>query len=453
MFEIAILGRPNVGKSTLFNKLVKRQAAIVHDTAGTTRDVKSYTTTDYHGIEFVLLDTAGMEKGQKGSVAERMTFNTIKRTLEAHIILFMIDARASVTPEDMYFADEVRKLGKRVILVANKSENKGNFNNNAGDFYRLGFGEAVPLSAEHGQGMLALLDRIRKEIMDLKREKSGGTEEGGIPEEALQEIIKIEESMYGEPEEPDPFVRIAIIGRPNVGKSTLVNTLVKQDRVLTGEEAGLTRDAIDIDFKYKGRDVRLIDTAGLRRKSKIDEELERLSVARSVEAIRNSDVSVILVDATAGIDKQDLAIAGLAAREGKGLVIAMNKSDLVRDKKLAEEEALDRLLTSFSQVRRMPLLFVSAKSGRGVDALMASVFEIYGLRNQRVTTGQLNRWLERAVAKNPPPLSRLKRPMSIKYITQSGVWPPTFMLVVGGASVPPANFRRYLVTSLGVEFG
>jgi GTP-binding protein len=455
MFEVAIVGRPNVGKSTLYNRLVKRQAAIVHDTAGTTRDVRSYTITDTSGLEFVLLDTAGLERGDKGSISEVATMRTISTVREAHIILFVLDARAGLMPNDAEFAADVRKLGKRVILVANKAENKEYFKNGLGEFYRLGFGEAVPVSAEHGHGVPELLDRIREEICSLKREEEGGAEARSLlaPRE-LKEILSIEESLNGEEElAPDPFVRISIVGRPNAGKSTLVNALLKKDRMLVGEQAGLTRESIDTDFNYKGRDVKLIDTAGLRRKSRIGEELETMSAAHSIEAIRNSDVSVVVVDAFLGLDKQDLAIAGLAAKEGKGIVVALNKVDLAPDRRRLEEDARERLAVSFSQVRDVPLVPISAKKGAGIDALMAEVFDAYAIRNQRVGTGQLNRWLEKAVRNNPPPLSRLKRPMSIKYITQSGVRPPTFMLFVGRASALPANYKRYLMNSLCEEFG
>ena len=269
MIKVAIIGRPNVGKSTLFNKLTKRNIAIVHDSSGTTRDVKEYIVKCYDGFEFALLDTAGLEKAPEGSIANRMTEKTLNAIKVADIIFFVIDGKTSVLPEDMDFAKVVKKYNKDVILVVNKSENMNNFKNNLGDFYRLGFGDPLPLSAEHGQGMINLIERLKSEIA--KKEEVEAKEEAGeiLDDDELNEILEAEGEMEDGEEEKDFRVRIAIIGRPNVGKSTLVNTLLGEDKMLTGNEAGLTRDSVDTDFTYKGRDVKLIDTAGLRKKNKI----------------------------------------------------------------------------------------------------------------------------------------------------------------------------------------
>lgn len=452
MIKVAIIGRPNVGKSTLFNKLVKRNVAIVYDTAGTTRDVKEYVVKGGDDFTFTLLDTAGLEKSGKDTIAQRMTNKTLDAMKSADLILFMIDAKASVLPEDIYFADMVKKQNKPVILIANKSENMNNFKNNLGDFYKLGFGDALALSAEHGQGILTLIDTIKTEIKKIESVNVKEEEDEGLDDDELKDIIEIVESSQ-ENIIPDLSVRISIIGRPNVGKSTLVNTLLGEERVLVGDEAGITRDSIDTDFVYKGRDVKLIDTAGLRKRAKVYEELERLSTARSVEAIKNSDVCIIVIDATLGIDKQDLTIANVAVNEGKGLIFVLNKWDLIKDKKYILEQVRDKLEESFAQVKNIPLVCISAIKSVGVKEMMKEAFEVYDLRNLRISTGKLNKWLERVVIKNPPPLSRLKRPMNIKYITQSGVKPPTFTLFVGGASILPDNYKRYLINSLGEEFG
>ena len=452
MIKVAIIGRPNVGKSTLFNKLVKRNVAIVYDTAGTTRDVKEYIVKGYDDFEFTLLDTAGLEKAGKDTIADRMTNKTIDAIKSADLILFMIDAKTSVLPEDIYFANIVKKHNKPVILIANKAENYNNFKNNLGDFYKLGFGDPMPLSAEHGQGIISLIDTLKKEIKKIETKKIPESKIEDLDDDELKDIIEIVENSQDEAP-IDLSVRISLIGRPNVGKSTLVNTLLGEERMLVGNEAGITRDAIDTDFVYKGRNVKLIDTAGLRKRSKVYEELERLSTARSIEAIKNSDICIIVIDASVGLDKQDLVIANVAINEGKGLLFVLNKWDLIKEKKYILSQIKDKLEESFAQVKNIPLVCISALKAKGVDEMMREAFELYDLRNLRISTGKLNKWLEKVVIKNPPPLSRLKRPMSIKYITQSAIKPPTFTLFVGGASVLPDNYKRYLINSLGEEFG
>ena len=452
MIKVAIIGRPNVGKSTLFNKLVKRNVAIVYDTPGTTRDVKEYVVKGYDDFEFTLLDTAGLEKAGKDTIADRMTNKTIDAIKSADLILFMIDAKTSVLPEDIYFANIVKKHNKPVILIANKAENYNNFKNNLGDFYKLGFGDPMPLSAEHGQGIISLIDTLKKEIKKIETKKIPESKIEDLDDDELKDIIEIVENSQDEAP-IDLSVRISLIGRPNVGKSTLVNTLLGEERMLVGNEAGITRDAIDTDFVYKGRNVKLIDTAGLRKRSKVYEELERLSTARSIEAIKNSDICIIVIDASVGLDKQDLVIANVAINEGKGLLFVLNKWDLIKEKKYILSQIKDKLEESFAQVKNIPLVCISALKAKGVDEMMREAFELYDLRNLRISTGKLNKWLEKVVIKNPPPLSRLKRPMSIKYITQSAIKPPTFTLFVGGASVLPDNYKRYLINSLGEEFG
>lgn len=446
MFKVAIIGRPNIGKSTLFNRLVKRNVAIVHDSSGTTRDIKEYEVNSYNGFSFKLLDTAGLELADKKTIAGRMTDKTLQAIKNADIILFLVDAKTSIVPTDIEFAKIVKKNDKRVILLVNKSENINNFKNNLGDFYKLGFGEPLPISAEHGQGMLKLLSTLEKEIKKLEQNTNNQT---SSIDKNLKDIVEVVNST----DETDLKVRLAIIGRPNVGKSTLVNTLLGEDRMLTGEEAGLTRDAIDVDFTFKGREVKLIDTAGLRKKNKVYIELEKLSTARSIETIKNSDVCVVVIDATIGLDRQDLLIGNFAVENGKGLLFVLNKWDLVKNKREIKNSIKEKLSYSFAQVKNIPVSVVSALKNKGIDDMMREAFELYDLRKQRVTTGRLNKWLLETVKKNPPPLSRLKRPMNIKYITQSAIKPPTFTMFVGGASVIPDNYKKYLINSLGESFG
>ena len=449
MFKVAIIGRPNVGKSTLFNRLVKRNVAIVHDSSGTTRDIKEYEVNSYNGFSFKLLDTAGLELADKKTIAGRMTDKTLQAIKNADIILFLVDAKTSIVPTDIEFAKIVKKNDKKVILLVNKSENINNFKNNLGDFYKLGFGEPLPISAEHGQGMLKLLSTLEKEIKKLEQNEENTNNQTSNIDESLKDIIEVVNST----DEKDLKVRLAIIGRPNVGKSTLVNTLLGEDRMLTGEEAGLTRDAIDVDFTFKGREVKLIDTAGLRKKNKVYIELEKLSTARSIETIKNSDVCVVVIDATIGLDRQDLLIGNFAVENGKGLLFVLNKWDLVKNKREIKNSIKEKLSYSFAQGKNIPVSVVSALKNKGIDDMMREAFELYDLRKQRVTTGRLNKWLLETVKKNPPPLSRLKRPMNIKYITQSAIKPPTFTMFVGGASVIPDNYKKYLINSLGESFG
>ncbi|MDR1476778.1 MAG: ribosome biogenesis GTPase Der [Rickettsiales bacterium] len=452
MIRVAIIGRPNVGKSTLFNRMTHSRSAIVSDIAGTTRDMRERFVSASGGTQFLLMDTAGLGESRGGTLEARMTKAALAGAEAADLVLFVVDVRSSVTPEDAKFAGMLRKYGKRVILVANKAEDKRSLSAAIGDLFALGFGEPVAVSAEHGQGVSALADAIEARIREAARPSDNVAPDDGICPAHLEEIIEIEEDAQND-EPPDMKVRLAVVGRPNAGKSTLVNALLGKERMLTGIEAGLTRDAVDSDFTYKGREVTIVDTAGLRKKNKVHEEIEQMSTARSIGAIKKSDVVIVVVDASAGLDGQDVAIAEVAASEGKGVVFAMNKGDLLDDRKAVLQAARDRLETSFAQVKEIPSVIISAARGAGTGALMAAAFELYDIRNQRATTGLLNRWLEKATAKNPPPLSRLKRPISLKYITQSALRPPTFTLFTGNAGNLPESYRRYLLNSLCEEFG
>jgi GTP-binding protein len=444
MFTVAIIGRPNVGKSSLFNRLVKRRLAIVHDSSGTTRDVKECTVDLGYGFSFSLLDTAGIEVSTD-ALACRMSAGAIAAAEEADLILFVVDAKRGPTPADRDLADKIRRLGKDVVLVANKAENMMLFENESAEFFSLGFKGAIPVSAAHDIGFSVLKEAIKNRVAKTRPSEILSSDE------AL-EIIR--EAERADPNEADRNIRITIVGRPNVGKSTLVNKMLGKDRLVTGEDAGITRDAIDADFSYHGREVTLVDTAGLRRKNKISDDLEGLAAGRSIEAIKKSDVCVLVVDTTdKGSSKQDLQVAGFAVSEGKGLIVAINKIDLTLDPKGAVDYVKKRLEISFSQVKDIPVVAVSAKKGTGISGMMRAAFELYDLSSLRVPTARLNKWLEAAVAKTPPPNSRLKRPMGVKYITQTGVRPPSFALFVGGASDLPESYKRYLMNSLGEEFG
>ncbi|MDR3126689.1 MAG: ribosome biogenesis GTPase Der [Rickettsiales bacterium] len=444
MFTVAVIGRPNVGKSSLFNRLVKRRLAIVHDSSGTTRDIKECTVDLGYGSSFSLLDTAGIEVS-KDALACRMSAGAISAAASADLILFVVDAKKGPTPADRDLADKIRRMNKDVILVANKAENMMLFESESAEFFSLGFKKAIPVSTAHSIGISALKEAIMSRVTKRSKHEILSTDEA-------REIIRETERM--DAQEGGGRIRVALIGQPNVGKSTLANRLLGRDRLVTSEKAGTTRDAIDVDFSYRGRDLTLIDTAGLRRKNRIIEELEGLAAGRSIDAIKKSDVCVLVVDvASSSSGMQNLKIADFAVSEGKGLVIVINKIDLALDPKGAVEYVRKRLDISFSQVKDIPVVVTSAKRGSGIGDMMRAVFELYDLSSLRIPTARLNKWLEAAVAKTPPPNSRLKRPMGVKYITQAGVRPPSFVLFVGGAGDLPENYKRYLVNSLGEEFG
>ncbi len=423
---VAIVGRPNVGKSTLFNRLVGRRSAIVDDTPGVTRDRREGEASLY-GLTFRVIDTAGLEEADEDSMEGRMRAQTERAVAEADVVLMLVDARAGITPLDAHFAGWLRRHPKPVILVANKSEGR------AGDsgYYEafgLGLGEPVAVSAEHGEGMADLHEAL-------------------LPHWAPEDEAAADEA---EAEAAGPL-RLAVVGRPNVGKSTLVNRLVGEERLLTGPEAGLTRDAIEIDWQHGGRPVRLVDTAGLRRRANVVAKLEKLSVAETLEAIRRSNVVVLVLDARAAMEKQDLTIARMTVREGRALVVALNKWDLVEDRRAALRQLHDRLERSLPQVRGIPTVTVSALTGAGLEGLMDRVVEVYDLWNRRVSTGQLNRWLEEAVGRHPPPAVQGRR-VKLRYITQPKSRPPTFVIFTSRPEGLPDSYTRYLVNGLRDAF-
>jgi len=423
-FTLAIIGRPNVGKSTLFNRLVGKRLALVDDRPGVTRDRREGEGRLGH-LRFTVIDTAGLEDITDSSMEGRMRAQTQAAIEEADVCLFLIDARAGITPMDEYFSSELRKTGKPVVLGANKCEG------NAGqagllESYRLGLDSPIPISAEHGEGMSDLFD----DIVD-KTEFLGADEDY-----QAEELIPEDEDSELSENRP---LRMAVVGRPNAGKSTLINTLIGEDRLLTGPEAGLTRDSIAVSYAWDGQPIRLFDTAGLRKKARIVEKLEKLSVADTLRAIQFSEVVVLLIDATQPFEKQDIQIADLVEREGRALVIAVNKWDLVKNKSEMREELEAKLDNDLPQLRGVPLIFISAENGKGLKLLMNSVFSIYEAWNKRITTAQLNKWLKMAVDTHNPPASKGRR-IKLRYMTQSKTRPPTFVVFCSKPENLPAAY-------------
>ena len=445
-FTVAIVGRPNVGKSTLFNRLVGKRVAIVHDMPGVTRDRRSGDAT-LLGMDFVVIDTAGYEDATDDSVEARMRRQTDQAVEEADVALMLIDARAGVTPLDRHFADLLRKAKTPVILVANKCEGRAG-EPGLYEAYGLGLGEPVPLSAEHAEGLSDLFFALKPYA------EAAGALDDDDEEEFVEPVIDDEEAANAAEEAKAAArpLQLVIAGRPNVGKSTLVNRLLGEDRMLTGPEAGLTRDAITSEWEHKGRRIRLVDTAGLRKRANIDDPVEKLSVSNTLEAIRMAEVVVLVMDSAAILDKQDLTIARMVIEEGRALVIAINKWDVVDNPDVAMSRLRDRLETSMPQVRGVPCVTMSALAGKGLGKLMDAVIEQHKTWNRRISTAKLNQWLEEVVSHHPPPALAGGRRLKIRYMTQAKARPPTFIIFASKPDELPEAYSRYLINGLREAF-
>lgn len=432
-YTFAIIGRPNVGKSTLFNRLVGQKLALVDDTPGVTRDRREGEAR-LGDLRFTIIDTAGLDEGPKGSLTARMQQQTETAIELADALFFVIDARAGLTPNDRAFADFARRANKPVILLANKSEGKqGEIG--AMESYALGLGDPVMISAEHGEGMGELYDAVRELLPE-------PPEEDEEPE-ALGELT--DEEIAKRP------IRVAIVGRPNAGKSTTINHLLGEERLLTSPEAGTTRDSIAVEVVYRGRRFKIFDTAGLRRRSRVEEKLEKLSVADALRAVRFAEVVVLMLDSQTKFEEQDLRIADLIEREGRALVIAVNKWDLVE----RQPGQIGALRTEadhwLPQVKGVPIVAMSGLMGEGIERLMKAIEEAYTIWNRRIPTAALNRWFEQAVQTNPPPAVSGRR-LKLNYITQTKARPPSFVVFCSRADAVPESYLRYLINSLRSGF-
>jgi GTP-binding protein len=422
---VAIVGRPNVGKSTLFNRLVGKKLALVDDRPGVTRDRREGEAL-LLGLEFRVFDTAGYEDEDPHTLPGRMRAQTEAAVRDADVALFLIDAREGVTPLDSEIARWLRAGNTPVVVVANKAEARAG---EAGvlDSYRLGLGDPVPLSAEHGEGVVDLFEALRP-LVEREAEEDAQANEEAAP------------------------LKLAIVGRPNAGKSTLVNTMVGQERLITGPEAGITRDSITLDWEWRGQRVQIVDTAGLRKRAKITDKLERLSGADARRAIDMAEVVVLLLDATRGLEAQDLRIAELVIEEGRALIIAINKWDVAENASSLFNGIKAALEEGLAQIKAIPVLTVSAKTGKGIGELLGAAFELREQWSRRIGTGELNRWFEAAVEANPPPAPGGKR-IKLRYITQVKSRPPSFVVFGTRVDQLPESYRRYLLNAMRRELG
>ncbi|MDI7860803.1 ribosome biogenesis GTPase Der [Rhizobiaceae bacterium n13] len=449
-FTVAIVGRPNVGKSTLFNRLVGKKLALVDDTPGVTRDRRP-GDAKLVDLRFQIIDTAGLEESGPETLEGRMRAQTEAAIDEADLTLFVVDAKMGLTPVDKTLAEMLRRRGKPVVLVANKAEARGS-DGGFYDAFTLGLGDPCPISAEHGEGMIDLRDAIVAAL---------GEERAFPPKEDVAEtnvdVVDLNDDEEGAEDDDETAyddskpLRVAIVGRPNAGKSTLINRFLGEDRLLTGPEAGITRDSISVEWDWRGRTIKMFDTAGMRRKARVTEKLEKLSVADALRAIRFAELVVIVFDATIPFEKQDLQIVDLVLREGRAAVLAFNKWDLVEDAQavLADlREKTERLLPQARGIRAVP---ISGQTGYGLDRLMQSIIDTDKVWNRRISTAKLNRWLEQQQVQHPPPAVSGRR-IRLKYMTQVKARPPGFMISCTRADALPESYVRYLTNGLRQDF-
>ncbi len=462
-FTVALVGRPNVGKSTLFNRLVGKKLALVDDRPGVTRDRRE-GNGKIADMRFRLLDTAGLEEAFDDSLEGRMRQQTEEALIEADAVFFMVDARSGITPLDEHFAQYLRKHDTDVYLIANKCEGKM-AQYSLSECYKLGLGEPIAISAEHGEGILDLyqillpswqdyselsdaanshvelvdLDNVDIDVIDSDNPDSV---EEGYEVDKTGKVVNVDDNRP---------IQLAIVGRPNVGKSTLINAFLGKDRLLTGPEAGITRDSIAIDWQWNGRDIKLIDTAGLRRRGRVVQKIEKLSAADTRRSIRFAQVVALVLDANDMLEKQDLIIANQVITEGRALVLVVNKWDSIKDKQAALEKLSDRMQLSLPQVRGIPFVTVSALRGKNLHKIMDEVLEIYKIWNSRIPTARLNEWLAQMTEIHPPPLAHGRR-IKLRYMTQSKTRPPTFASFISVPEDLPASYMRYLINGLRQDF-
>lgn len=439
---LAIVGRPNVGKSTLFNRLVGKRLALVDDQPGVTRDLREGAAR-LADLKFTVIDTAGLEEATDESLQGRMRRLTERAVDMADVCLFMIDARTGITPADQVFAEILRKRADHVLLAANKAEGAAA---DAGiiEAYSLGLGEPIRLSAEHGEGLNDLYAELQPLADRLADTAIDDTPEIDVAIDEIEEINRLS------PTKLRPL-QVAVVGRPNSGKSTLINQIVEDDRLLTGPEAGITRDAISLRTTWDETPMRIFDTAGMRKKAKVQEKLEKLSVGDGLRAVKFAEVVVVLLDAAIPFEQQDLRIADLAEREGRAVVIAVNKWDIEENKQVKLQDLKESFERLLPQLRGAPLVTVSAKTGRGLDRLHVAILRAYEIWNRRVVTAQLNRWLTGMIEAHPPPAPQGKR-VKLRYMTQAKTRPPGFVVMCSHPDKVPESYKRYLVNGLRLDF-